>query len=213
MIRFLKRRTPKEYERLVAEYAKRRAHEDKALKTFGERVLYDLHFVAKEARVYTLEQRIRRVAEARLEAAGFVADHLQQALKVRLLPASDDVFDTDDVWRRVPPLLSEALALVKEHAATVRGFLQARASEPPAPRGRPSSRRRFIELAREKCPETRKATAGAWAHISIAVGLDDPGEDFEQLRKTYADLLGARRGPGKTPRRKKSTPREKQRAQ
>lgn len=181
-------------------------HREKAVRAFGEERFNELFRLSSVVWVDEIARHWASVTEREEQAALSVADLLEKARSI----SRDMAREADrDVWRRLGTSLADALRLVEDHAKVAsreRGVYDARKKYLARREGRPSLRAAFVQAALAG-PNMRAASAGAWAHLGLAVHVEDEDEDFETLRKSYADLLH----PGKTSRRKVSRARETRR--
>jgi hypothetical protein len=200
----------------------KRDHEARARAAFGEDLYIRLRIIACEAAVRRYANRDRAEAEAQQRDACAVADAIEKALGIvrnRLASEPRAPFlaaISENEWARVASLLSETRRMVADlangaSAVMSKPYVNQHSDEQRGP-GRPDATARgwFVRNARnalEKVGDAavrRRLKPGDWADLGYAVGIEDRAQDFEKVRKSYADLLGSDVTPGKRKRRTNS---------
>jgi hypothetical protein len=189
-------------------------HEARARTAFGP-AFHHMAILAIGARLRRGATKDRCEADAHESSACAVGDDTENAIaatRARLDGEWSAAWLRNELrerWARIEALLLEARAEAKaitKRAAEVKAcqYVVEHSDESRA-RGRPSVRAWFVRAAAAKLkglpPAARPARPpdpGDWASLGIALGIESADEDFEILRKAYADLLA----PGK-PRRGK----------
>jgi hypothetical protein len=169
--------------------------------------------------VTRMAERDRAEAERQISDASGVAEDARRALQVvnaRLASAHVPSVTEREAWSRLSALLGEAhreaSGLVDRSSQVLRKpWVAEHSSETRSP-GRPDERgrSRFVREAQVKLralhPRLKPSKALEvvdWVMLGIAVGIEEPGDDYDNLWKSYSDLLTERR---KKPRRPKPNP-------
>jgi hypothetical protein len=189
-------------------------HEARARTAFGP-AFYHMAVMANWARLRRGATKDRREAGAHESSACAVGDEIEKAIaatRARLDGEWSAAWlrnELQERWARIEALLvearTEAKAITKRAAEVKACQYVVDHSDESRARGRPSVRAWFVRAAAAKLkglpPAHRPARPpdpGDWASLGIAQGIESDKEDFEILRKAYADLLA----PGKRRHRK-----------